>query len=86
MELKVGYYIKGRPGWQGLLGKILYVGGLVSIGIEIGGSTGRRVADEVFSALPLATGSGSGGASGASASPAYQVTGIRQPGVGGIIF
>jgi hypothetical protein len=83
----LGHYLKARPGWQGVLGKILYAGGLVSLGIEIGQSTGRRVADEVFTALPVKIGEGGGGGgAGATASPRYQMTGIRQPGVGGIIF
>jgi hypothetical protein len=88
LAIILGHYLKARPGWQGLLGKVMYAGGLVSLGIEIGQSTGRRVADEVFTALPVKIGEGGGGGATASAvaRPQYQMIGIRQPGVGGIIF
>jgi hypothetical protein len=66
----LGHYLKARPGWQGLLGKIMYTGGLVSLGIEIGQGTGRRVADEVFSALPVKIGEGGGGGGGGAAATA----------------
>jgi hypothetical protein len=60
LAIILGHYLKARPGWQGLLGKIMYIGGLVSLGIEIGQSTGRRVADEIFQALPVRIGGGGG--------------------------
>jgi hypothetical protein len=49
----IGYYFKGRPGWQGVVAKVLYTGGLVSIGLEIGQNTGRSIASELFRALPI---------------------------------
>jgi hypothetical protein len=51
LAIILGYYLKTRPGWQGMLGKIMYIGGLVSLGIEIGQSTGARVANELFASL-----------------------------------
>jgi hypothetical protein len=83
LAIILGYYLKARPGWQGLLGKMMYIGGLVSLGIEIGQSTGRRMADEVFGALPLPQ--ASGGAGARATSPAYAMTVVRQPG-GDIVF
>ena len=47
----LGYYFRGRPGWQGVVAKVLYIGGLVSIGLEIGQNTGRSIAGELFSSL-----------------------------------
>jgi acetyl-CoA acetyltransferase len=47
----LGHYLKTRPGWQGIIGKIMYSGGLVALGIEIGQSTGARVANELFASL-----------------------------------
>jgi hypothetical protein len=47
----LGYYLKTKPGWQGILGRIMYSGGLVALGIEIGQSTGSRVANELFASL-----------------------------------
>jgi len=79
LAVVIGYYIKGKPGWQGVLGRVMYVGGLVSIGLEIGQTTGRRMADELFSALPIG-----GAQAGATASPRYQLA-WRQP-VGGVVF
>ena len=81
LAIVVGYYFKGLPGWKGAIAKILYIGGLVSIGLEIGQSTGRSIANELFSALPI----GGGAQAGATASPQYQLA-WRQPGVGGIVF
>jgi len=80
LAVAIGYYIKGKPGWQGVLGRVMYVGGLVSIGLEVGQTTGRRMADELFSALPI----GGGAQVGATASPRYQLA-WRQP-VGGVVF
>jgi hypothetical protein len=51
LAIILGHYLKTRPGWQGILGKIMYIGGLVSLGIEIGQSTGTRVANELFASL-----------------------------------
>jgi hypothetical protein len=51
LAIILGYYLKTRPGWLGMLGKIMYTGGLVSLGIEIGQSTGARVANELFASL-----------------------------------
>jgi hypothetical protein len=62
----LGHYLKTQPGWKGVLGKIMFVGGLVSLGIEIGQSTGRRMADELFTALPVKIGEGGGRGGGAS--------------------
>jgi hypothetical protein len=66
LAIVLGYYFRGRPGWQGVVAKVLYIGGLVSIGLEIGQNTGRSIADELFRALPLPSQQASG-ASGARA-------------------
>ena len=71
LAVLLGHYLKYQAGWKGVLGRIMFVGGLVSLGIEIGQTTGRRMADEIFSALPI--GEGGGRRNGASASaPATQ--------------
>jgi hypothetical protein len=80
LAIILGYYLKARPGWQGAIGRILYIGGLVSIGLEIGQSTGVRVANELFQALPLQLGSGGGARATSLAYPAM----IRQP--VGVVF
>jgi hypothetical protein len=59
LAIVMGYYFKGRPGWQGVVAKVLYTGGLVSIGLEIGQNTGRSIASELFRALPLQQTAGS---------------------------
>jgi hypothetical protein len=79
LAILLGHYLKGQPGWKGVLGRVMYVGGLVSIGLEVGQTTGRRMADEIFSALPVKIGEGGS----ATASPPYQLA-WRQP--GGIVF
>jgi len=84
LAVLLGYYLKGQPGWKGIVGRIMFVGGLVSLGIEIGQSTGRRMADELFTALPVKIGEGGGAQAGATASPRYQLA-WRQP-VGGVVF
>jgi hypothetical protein len=53
LAIVIGYYFRGRPGWQGVVAKVLYIGGLVSIGLEIGQNTGRSIASELFRAIPL---------------------------------
>jgi hypothetical protein len=53
LAIVIGYYFRGRPGWQGVVAKVLYTGGLVSVGLEIGQSTGRSIASELFKALPI---------------------------------
>ena len=53
LAIVIGYYFRGRPGWQGVVAKVLYIGGLVSIGLEIGQNTGRSIASELFKALPI---------------------------------
>jgi hypothetical protein len=63
LAIVIGYYFKGRPGWQGVIARILYIGGLVSIGLEIGESTGRSVASEIFRALPMPQQASGGGSS-----------------------
>jgi hypothetical protein len=63
LAIVIGYYFKGRPGWQGVIAKVLYIGGLVSIGLEIGESTGRNIAFELFRALPVPQATGGRGAS-----------------------
>jgi hypothetical protein len=80
LAVLLGHYLKNQGGWKGVLGRVMFVGGLVSLGIEIGQTTGRRMADEIFSALPIG-----GAQAGATASPQYQLA-WRQPGVGGIVF
>ena len=60
LAIVVGYYFKGLPGWKGAIARILYMGGLVSIGLEIGQSTGRSVASELFRAIPLSPQQASG--------------------------
>lgn len=62
LAVVLGYYLKTQPGWKGVVGKVLYIGGLVSIGLEIGESTGRNVASELFRALPMQQTAGSVGA------------------------
>jgi hypothetical protein len=52
LAIVIGYYFRGRPGWQGVVAKVLYTGGLVSIGLEIGQNTGRSIASELFRAIP----------------------------------
>ena len=79
LAIVIGYYFKGQPGWKGAIARILYIGGLVSIGLEIGQNTGRSIASELFSALPIG-----GAQAGATASPRYQLA-WRQP-VGGVVF
>ena len=53
----LGYYLKTRPGFQGLLGLVMFRGGLVSLGHEVGQATGRQIAAEatrVFGGMGLA--------------------------------
>jgi hypothetical protein len=60
LAIVIGYYFRGRPGWQGVVAKVLYTGGLVSIGLEIGQNTGRNIASELFRALPVPQATGGG--------------------------
>ena len=53
----VGYYMRGRPGIQGLIGTVMVRGGLVSLGLEVGQATGRQIANEatrLFGGMGLA--------------------------------
>jgi hypothetical protein len=53
LSIVLGYYLKTQPGWKGVIGKVLYIGGLVSIGLEIGQNTGRSIANELFGSLRI---------------------------------
>jgi uncharacterized membrane protein YbjE (DUF340 family) len=70
LAIVIGYYLRAQAGWKGVLGRVLFIGGLVSIGLEIGQATGRNVANEIFRAVPLQTAGAMGGASPQSA-PSY---------------
>ena len=76
LAVLLGHYLKGQPGWKGIVGRVMFVGGLVSLGIEVGQTTGRRMADELFTALPVKIGEG-------GSATASQLA-WRQP--GGIVF
>jgi hypothetical protein len=47
----IGYYMRGRPGIQGLIGTVMVRGGLVSLGLEVGQATGRQIATEATRAF-----------------------------------
>jgi hypothetical protein len=56
LAIGLGYYLKTRPGLQGLLGTVMFRGGLVSLGLELGQATGRQIASEAGRMLGGVTG------------------------------
>jgi len=78
IAIGLGYYLKTRPGFQGLLGVVMFRGGLVSLGLEVGQATGRQIATETTRAF--------GGVAGVAQAPRAPAPTPRAPVYGRVVF